>query len=68
MAVAEDKTRVMVTLGNDVLERLEAYCKRLGISKSAYISYTVATALDTQEQLVSGVTAGMVGAISNKME
>lgn len=60
--IDENKTRITITIGKEVLEKLENYCIRLGITKSAYISYIVATTLDTQEQLMQGVTHGMVGA------
>lgn len=60
--IDENKTRITITIGKEVLEKLEKYCIRLGITKSAYIAYIVATTLDTQEQLMQGVTSGMVDA------
>lgn len=62
MAISDNKSRVMVTFNNELLGKLDDYCERIGISRSAFISYTVATALETQSQLVAGVTSGLVGA------
>jgi metal-responsive CopG/Arc/MetJ family transcriptional regulator len=60
MAIAEDKARIAITLGKGVLERLDAYCKRSGMSRSQYISYAVAHQLDTETQVVDYVN-GAIG-------
>ena len=57
MAISSDKTRISVTIGNDLLENLDAYCKRTGLTRSAYISYVVASSLDASSQLVSRVAS-----------
>lgn len=55
MAVAENKTRVAITIDRNVLERLDAYCARSGMSRSQYISYCVAHQLEVEERMTSGV-------------
>lgn len=55
----EKKTRINITIDEGVLERLDAQCKRMGMSRSAYITYTVAASLDSTNQILSGVTALM---------
>lgn len=62
----EKKASINITIDSGVLERLDAYCKRIGLSRSAYISYMVATSLDSQEQLMGGITNGMVNAAISK--
>jgi len=59
MAIAESKTRVAITIDNGVLERLDAYCKRSGMSRSQYISYCVAHQLDVETQAMSNLTGVM---------
>ena len=66
--ISKNKVRFTVTIGKEINEKLEAYCYRTGMSKSAYIAYLVATTLDTQEQLMQGVTRGMVGAATTANE
>lgn len=59
MATAEGKTRVQVTLGNEVLEKLDEFCRRTGMSRSSYISYIVATTLDQYENLSQAAADGL---------
>lgn len=72
MAIADTKSRVAITIDKGVLERLDAYCKRSGMSRSQYISYCVAHQLEVEDRMTSGVmdvarelltsmTAGMQG-------
>lgn len=55
MAVADSKTRVAITIDRAVLDRLDAYCKRSGMSRSQYISYCVAHQLEVEERMTNGV-------------
>lgn len=55
MAIADTKTRVAITIDKGVLERLDAYCKRSGMSRSQYISYCVAHQLELENRMTSGV-------------
>lgn len=55
MAIADNKTRVAITIDKGVLERLDAYCKRSGMSRSQYISYCVAHQLELEERATNGV-------------
>jgi uncharacterized protein (DUF4415 family) len=43
------KTPVMIRFDRDLLERVDAAAKRRGISRSAWVQYTVSRALDTGE-------------------
>lgn len=54
MAIADTKSRVAITIDKGVLERLDAYCKRSGMSRSQYISYCVAHTLDLEQQALNG--------------
>lgn len=55
MAIPEDKTRVGITMGNDLLARLDAYCERTGMTRSGYIAYAVAHQLDAETQAYDAV-------------
>lgn len=55
MAIADSKMRVAITIDKGVLERLDEYCKRSGMSRSQYISYCVAHQLEVEERMTSGV-------------
>lgn len=57
MAISADKTRIAVTIGKDLLDALDTYCKRTGLSRSAYISYVVASSLDASSQLVTKIAS-----------
>lgn len=59
MAVAEGKTRVQVTFGNEVLAKLDDFCKRTGMTRSSYITYIVATSLDQYENLSNAAYEGL---------
>jgi hypothetical protein len=43
------KTPVMIRFDRDLLERVDTAAKRRGISRSAWVQYTVSRALDTGE-------------------
>ena len=55
MAIPEDKTRVGITMGNELLARLDAYCDRTGMTRSGYIAYAVAHQLDAETQVYDTV-------------
>ena len=55
MAIADSKSRVAITIDKGVLERLDAYCARSGMSRSQYISYCVAHQLEVEDRMTSGV-------------
>lgn len=38
MAVSDTKTRVMLTLDNDLLARVDAHCERYGITRSGFFA------------------------------
>lgn len=55
MAIADSKTRIAITVDKTVLDRLDAYCKRSGMSRSQYISYCVAHQLEVEDRMTNGV-------------
>lgn len=52
MAVAENKTRVTITLGDTVLANLDEYCDQTGLSRSAAISAMIAEQLANKKALM----------------
>lgn len=47
------KKRVMITVDEDLLERMEAACKSQGVSKSAYISTLVSRDIDDSKKFLN---------------
>lgn len=45
MAVSEKKKRVQITFGEDMLSRIDAYCEKTGLSRSAFVCASVAAQL-----------------------
>lgn len=68
MAIAQGKTRVQVTFGDEVLEKLDAFCKQTGMNRSSYITYIVATSLDQYEKLSAAAVDGIKTAAVNHAE
>lgn len=45
--------RLQLQLPDAVMDRLQAYCDRCGMTKQSFVAYLISTTLDTQEQLLS---------------
>lgn len=41
MAVGKDKERIYVTVSSDMAKRIDHYCQAMGLSRSAFCSYSV---------------------------
>lgn len=52
MAVKNGKTRVQITLSDGLAKKLDELCERTGMTKSSFVSYTVAMALDTYDGML----------------
>lgn len=63
MATREGRTRITITLGDAVLEKLDAYCEQSGLSRSAVIGDIVGTNLGVMEKLTSSVSEELVSAL-----
>lgn len=59
MAIADGKRRVQVTFGDEVLERLDRFCRDTGMTRSSYITYIVATSLQQYENLSNAAADGV---------
>lgn len=59
MAIPEDKMRVGITLSKALVARLDAYCERTGMTRSAFISYALSHQLDTEAQAMSYVQSAI---------
>lgn len=49
--LAKGKTRVQLTFSEKLLSRMDEYCERTGISRSAFASTCIAQQLDSHERL-----------------
>lgn len=63
MATGSGKTRITITLGDAVLEKLDAYCEQSGLSRSAVIGDIVGTNLGAMERMQDGLVKELVGAL-----
>lgn len=63
MPVKDGKTRITITLGNAVLEKLDAYCEMSGLSRSAVIGDIVGTNLGVMEKMTKSVTDDLAEAL-----
>lgn len=68
MAVSKGKKSVAVTMNKTLLDRLDAYCRQVGISKSAYISTAVARQLDIETKTTDGMIDWMKAFTSEIMK
>lgn len=53
MATKTGRTRIAITISNNVLEKLDKYCEQSGLSRSAVISDIVGTNLGVYERVTS---------------
>lgn len=60
MAVSRNKTRVQITLTDEVATRLNELCERTGMTKSSFINYTVAMALDSYNGVLEKMARAFV--------
>lgn len=60
MAVKNGKTRVQITLSENLAEKLEELCERTGMTKSSFVSYTVAMALDSYDGMLEKMAQAVV--------
>lgn len=63
MATREGKTRITITLGDGVLEKLDAYCEQSGLSRSAVIGDIVGSQLGAFEKITQSVSEELVSAL-----
>lgn len=49
------KTRVQISLSNELLERMDEYCERLGVTRSNYVAMLVAQNLDTMSRMMDAM-------------
>lgn len=49
------KNRIQVSVSPELLERMDEYCTRLGITRSAYVSVLVAQNLDGMNKVMDAI-------------
>ena len=52
MAISEDKMRVQIAFPKALVEKMDAYCKEAGITRSSYVSLLVSKDLDDTGKFV----------------
>lgn len=59
MAVASDRKRVQVTLSRKVLDDIDKLCRESGMSRSAWIEYTLTMGVHSYERILDGLSQAM---------
>lgn len=62
MAISRNKTRVQMSLPNELLADIDEYCKRAHMSRTVWIEYTLASSIASTRELLDKAAAGMVSA------
>lgn len=57
--LAKGKTRVQITFSEKLLDRMDEYCERTGINRSAFVSTCIAERLDSHERVLD-ITSGVL--------
>lgn len=60
MAISENKTRIQMSLPKDLVAEIDGICERAHISRSVWIEYTLAMAVDSYKGLQTNIAAAMV--------
>lgn len=68
MAIRSDKKRVMITLSEQLLNNLDSYCEKLGVSRSAYITTCVANQLYAQDKVIEALGPALAQLVENAQE
>lgn len=53
MAISENKTRMQISLGNDLTEKMDAFCSEAGLSRSSYIAGLIANDLYAKAAVIN---------------
>jgi metal-responsive CopG/Arc/MetJ family transcriptional regulator len=59
MSTKKDSRKVAITFSAQLLERVDAYASRLGVSRTTVITYIVASALDSSDFLVEKTASAL---------
>ena len=68
MAISDDSKRITVTLSKKLLAQIDDVCERTGMSRRAWIEYTLGMAMLAYGDLISGVTEGLSQGIPEPVE
>lgn len=60
MPKAADTTRIQISLQTGLVKKIDAMCERANMSRSAWIEYTLALAVDSYDQMVSSLTSQLM--------
>lgn len=66
MAISRNKTRLQMSLPNELLAEIDAYCARAHMSRSVWIEYTLASAIASYHDLMNGTAGAMVSAVTSE--
>jgi len=66
--VPKDKKSISITIKRSLLEKVEAECERLGISKSAYISMVVAQHVDLYGVARNAMGEGVIKSVGGDLK
>lgn len=59
MIMVDEKKRVQISFGKELLARMDDFCNRTGMTRSSYVSYVVGTNLDQYEAMTKAAASGI---------
>lgn len=68
MAISEGKTRFQVTFGDELLEKMDRYCKQTGLSRSAYLASLAAQSLNAYDQIMNFALEAITDTVKDSVE
>lgn len=57
---ASKTSRLQVTIPTELLENIDELCRLSGMSRSAWVEYTLGSAVMSYKDLIAGTTAALV--------
>lgn len=58
--IAEDNTRVVVTMAKEDVKRMDEFCKAAGMTRSGFVNYVVKVAFGTADTLPDKLVDNML--------
>lgn len=68
MAIGEGRKRMQITLDEDLVNEIDAVCKKAHMSRSAWIEYTLGMAINSYRDLIDSMRDAMAQGIGEGVE
>lgn len=68
MAIGEGRKRMQITLDEDLVNEIDAVCKKVHMSRSAWIEYTLGMAINSYRDLIDSMRDAMAQGLVKGVE